>query len=84
MKNDTVLYLRVPKALKKQIEEEAKGYGISSASLVRKKLERPSELPDKPLVRMIRGRMKGKDLLRVEIPVEKGLKIRGKKKKVPT
>jgi len=82
-KNDTVVMLRVPKALKVQIEEEAKEYGISSASLIRKKMERPSELADKPLIRIVRGRLKDADLLKVEIPIEKGLKVRGKKKKVP-
>lgn len=78
MGNDVTMMLRLPKALKLQIDREAKRFSISTSELVRKKLQAVT-LPNQPVVRLMQGRVRGKQIIRVELPLE--WKARPKMKK---
>jgi hypothetical protein len=75
MGNDVVMMLRLPKALKSQIDREAKRFGVSTSDLVRKKLQAVS-LPSAPVVRLMEGRLPGGQLLRIEVPLSPAFKVK--------
>ena len=77
MANDARLLLRLPKSLKRQIEAEAKGFGVSASDLIRKKIQAVS-LPSAPAVRMLDGRLKGVRILRIEVPMPGQEKRKGR------
>lgn len=68
MSNDVVIKIRMPKALKGQVEKEAKGYGITTSELIRKKIQ-AFPLSQSPVVRMLEGRVRGRKIMRIEIPM---------------
>lgn len=69
MSENTIMMLRLPRALKAQVDAEAKRFGITTSDLIRKKLQAVT-LPKAPVVRMLEGRIEGHRLLRIEVPIE--------------
>lgn len=81
MSDNTIMMLRLPKALKAQVDAEARRFGITTSELIRKKLQAVT-LPDVPVVRMLEGRVKGVRIIRVEIPMKVGSEPRYKSPRV--